>query len=1150
MQTRRDLATRLPAALRTASPEATFPGSIGLPDGCPEPRDLTRGKYPLRGPVAIRIIVRPATSLSYSGVGPSPPSRVFQGRKVAVPVSDRLFPKPRSRLRGQHMHRIALITLIAPLVLVLPRASGDFVNGSFEAGLTGWTTEYAFVNANCDHTYLTWLPFPSGHAPPTTVSGYSDYLRTIAPYCGNMMAKVNASLPGNYATRLSQTIVLTPVDLSESCGAARIRARYIAFLGTGGGHSYHPLEESHLRFQVLRNGILQNDQVITANFPAPPTWWHPTGPFYVREGTYEYLLGGAAPGDTVTIRLIAADCCKLGHNGIGYFDCVELQPSDQVFAGPESWTNQPPPAAGWRAADFTGDGRDDLLRWETVPTVLASLGGSFAAPLAWSGPGLTGSDRGGVGDFNADGRQDLLEYLPTTGAFVHLSDGVSQFLPTPAWAGAQPGYHPLLPLQVKTGDFNGDGRADMLFQAFGDPPRILLTNAAGTAFQAAQTNWTGQPWGYGGWYVGDFDGDARSDLGRWTAGGGFEVLRSTGTAFLPAQSWTRHGVGPTGRWTIGDFNCDGRDDLMRQVGPPSLSRTEVLLSTGTSFGYPVPWQNPMQEARITAGDFDGSRPSDIARESAVFRTCIPCGCMLAVDRGAPCNPLNGSEHLWTFSVRNLTNTPVSSIAISNTGSVTVTPSVITLPSPLLPGYWTTQTVTVTNAPPGEYCPTISMLDAGKAELCSASLCFTTATCDCMRILVDDFVCTDDGSGDFFLTFRIQNISGFPMSDVWLAGSSPATADLVPSTFPQTLPHGATSAPYTGRVTGVAGLPSVCLDLLTLLDTGGDLTFCRGRVCVDVPVCPGTPGWCCVPGAGCIAVPGSLACSQAGGTFGTNVGVCATCIDPPWTPPTGGPLQPVALGGANLTVDPDLNLVIAPLGASGADGVHLTFGAVNHAVLEGHPIDPLGEIADASQLRLTAVGVLEDIAEQTLGELAVWQSGPAFTILPDFLPILSGTFEVEAYLDGSLVTVLPARDMDAGVASAWPTGWGPLLDDTGILRPGFVLRWAAPLDVLFDGLPVVCDELRILADGSPLAVQAVTGVDVTGLGLEHLVLTSADVDRIDCTGDVDGDGVVSLADLAYLLTSYAGTAEADLDGNGITDLSDLAILLANFGAQCP
>jgi hypothetical protein len=59
-------------------------------------------------------------------------------------------------------------------------------------------------------------------------------------------------------------------------------------------------------------------------------------------------------------------------------------------------------------------------------------------------------------------------------------------------------------------------------------------------------------------------------------------------------------------------------------------------------------------------------------------------------------------------------------------------------------------------------------------------------------------------------------------------------------------------------------------------------------------------------------------------------------------------------------------------------------------------------------------------------------------------------------------------------------------------------------------------------------------------------------RVGCSADLDGDGDVSLQDLAVLLAHFGGSgdpSDGDLDGDGDVDLQDLANLLANFGTTC-
>ena len=67
------------------------------------------------------------------------------------------------------------------------------------------------------------------------------------------------------------------------------------------------------------------------------------------------------------------------------------------------------------------------------------------------------------------------------------------------------------------------------------------------------------------------------------------------------------------------------------------------------------------------------------------------------------------------------------------------------------------------------------------------------------------------------------------------------------------------------------------------------------------------------------------------------------------------------------------------------------------------------------------------------------------------------------------------------------------------------------------------------------------------GFVELELTTAH-------GDITGDGVVDLSDLAELIAHYRTTSGAtyedgDLDGDGDVDLSDLAELLSAYGTGC-
>ncbi len=59
----------------------------------------------------------------------------------------------------------------------------------------------------------------------------------------------------------------------------------------------------------------------------------------------------------------------------------------------------------------------------------------------------------------------------------------------------------------------------------------------------------------------------------------------------------------------------------------------------------------------------------------------------------------------------------------------------------------------------------------------------------------------------------------------------------------------------------------------------------------------------------------------------------------------------------------------------------------------------------------------------------------------------------------------------------------------------------------------------------------------------------------CPGDVDGDRMVGLSDIAGIVTCWAmpptgPCASADLDASGDIGLSDLAVFITNWAAVCP
>jgi hypothetical protein len=246
-----------------------------------------------------------------------------------------------------------------------------------------------------------------------------------------------------------------------------------------------------------------------------------------------------------------------------------------------------PIAEDWQVqfmGDFNGDGLGDVL-WRNFGTG-ADAGKLFIwmmqGPYVVLGTGYTASqaDLGwrvdGVGDLNGNGKSDIV--WRKTGAGV---DKGAVFLWTMNGTGLAAARY-LDPISedwqvVDLGDFNGDGKADVLWRNMNttspdagklyvwmmDGPNVI----GGTGYTASQAD---LGWRVDG--VGDLNGDGKDDIVWRKVGAGVDK----GAVFL----WTMNGTGLAGAryldpigedWQVqalGDFNGDGKVDILwRNQGP-------------------------------------------------------------------------------------------------------------------------------------------------------------------------------------------------------------------------------------------------------------------------------------------------------------------------------------------------------------------------------------------------------------------------------------------------------------------------------------------------------------------------------------------------------------------------------------------------------
>lgn len=217
----------------------------------------------------------------------------------------------------------------------------------------------------------------------------------------------------------------------------------------------------------------------------------------------------------------------------------------------------------WKAmvADVNGDGRDDLVAASNRGTWQVSLGGNAPdIPGQWlSAFADEMRDPGGApfqritGDWNGDGKSDVLAKSRDGRWFVALSNGRG-FTNAALWLTgfADDTLNGIAPFVVFSGDWNGDGKTDIGAKTRDGRWYTAVSN--GMAFvspRLALSNFVNENADSGGGgfkvLVGDWDGDGRSDIGAKSSDGRWFAASSNGVSFV------------NGRESLSDFGNDQFD---------------------------------------------------------------------------------------------------------------------------------------------------------------------------------------------------------------------------------------------------------------------------------------------------------------------------------------------------------------------------------------------------------------------------------------------------------------------------------------------------------------------------------------------------------------------------------------------------------------
>jgi hypothetical protein len=190
--------------------------------------------------------------------------------------------------------------------------------------------------------------------------------------------------------------------------------------------------------------------------------------------------------------------------------------------------------------DFNGDGKDDVATFQRDNGhvfVALSTGSAFGESKPWHTFFAFGGELPVAGDFNGDGKDDIATFhRGTTGlVYVALSSG-SGFGDSQKWHG----FFSIGAEVPAIGDFDGDGRDDVVTFQQGVTSRANVTLSTGSSFGAGYATWNerfslkGEVPG-----VADFDGDGRDDVVTFQRGDTADVwvARSNGAAFVDARVW-------------------------------------------------------------------------------------------------------------------------------------------------------------------------------------------------------------------------------------------------------------------------------------------------------------------------------------------------------------------------------------------------------------------------------------------------------------------------------------------------------------------------------------------------------------------------------------------------------------------------------------
>jgi phospholipase C len=368
-------------------------------------------------------------------------------------------------------------------------------------------------------------------------------------------------------------------------------------------------------------------------------------------------------------------------NGDGKLDLAIVNTGQNTLtiltgAGNGTFTTASAPATGKSpmgvaVGDFNGDGKQDLAVANngdnTVTILLGNGNGTFTqaknSPITMDAGPMTIA----VGDYNGDGRADLIVVNNAeSDTAMLLGNGDGTFFQTPT--GPQPG---LGAIAIGQGDFNGKGNADVAIANEQANSVSILTGFGDSSFTEANPLTTGNS--PSSVVIADFNGDGKLDVAITNqADSTITIFTGNGDATFNTGGTYATGTGPTALVT-GDFNSDGKLDLA--TANATADSVSILLGNGDgTFQAHSDTSVGLGPNTLVVGDFNGDGLLDLAMTNGTAGTASVL--LQTGGSSAPVVSLSPTSLKFATQLINVRSSN-QNVTLSNTGNATLNINSIT-----------------------------------------------------------------------------------------------------------------------------------------------------------------------------------------------------------------------------------------------------------------------------------------------------------------------------------------------------------------------------------------------------------------------------------------------------------------------------------------